>query len=397
MVLKADIEKAVKAQRQFLSKKSVGIEREQLKSMLLDKMILIITGIRRCGKSTLMLQLINRNKGNTAFFNFEDPRIFGFEPGDLNKLAEVLGEVDTYYFDEIQNVDQWEVFARNLHDQEKKLCITGSNASLLSRELGTRLTGRYIQVELFPFSYSEYLVFKKKKRGPNSFIDYLEHGGFPGYLSNQNKEILQQLFKDIVYRDVVVRHGVRNAKTLVDMALFLMSNIGKEYSLNKIRNSFEIGSTNSVAAYINWLEDSYLLFSLPRFSWSMRRVSINPKKIYAIDTGFANANSLSFTSDTGRLFENAVYLALRRVNKEIYYFKEKHECDFVVKELDRVTQVIQVCPEIHDDNFSREIAGLEEALNFFGLEEGAIITLNQEDIFERDGKKVKLIPAWKWF
>ena len=397
MVLKSDIEKAVIAQRQFLSKKSLGIDREKRKSMVLDRMILIITGIRRCGKSTLMLQLIKLSKNKTAFFNFEDPRIFGFELGDLNKLAEILGEVDTYYFDEIQNVEQWEVFARNLHDHEKKLCITGSNASLLSKELGTRLTGRYIQVELFPFSYTEYLVYKKDDRSINSFNDYLKNGGFPEYLANYNREILQQLFKDIVYRDVVVRHGVRNAKTLVDLALFLISNVGKEYSLNKLKNSFEIGSTNSVAAYISWLEDSYLLFSVPRFSWSARRMAINSKKIYTIDTGFAQANSLSFTNDTGRLFENSVFLWLRRTNKEIYYFKEKYECDFVVKELNKVTQVIQVCSEINDDNFSREVGGLMEALVFFDLPEGLIITLDQADILKKSGKTIKLIPAWKWF
>lgn len=397
MVLRSDIEKAVLAQKQFLAKREAGIDRDQLNSLTLSEVILIISGIRRCGKSTLMQQLMTLSSGSSAFFNFEDPRIFGFEPGDLNKLAEVLGEVDSYFFDEIQNVERWEVFIRNLHDHKKQICITGSNASLLSRELGTRLTGRYIQLELFPFSFGEYLRYKKEERQPKSFRDYLQHGGFPEYLKNFNKEILQQLFQDIIYRDVLVRHNIRNARTLIDMTLFLISNVGKEYSLNKLRNSFDIGSTNSVAGYISWLEDTYLLFSLPRFSWFAKRMAINPKKIYTIDTGFANANSLSFTNDLGRLFENAVFIALRKKHRELYYFKEKNECDFVVKKLDKITNVIQVCSEVHADNLDREIAGLEEALHFFDLEEGIILTIEQQDTFERSGKKIKIVPAWQWF
>ena len=212
-----------------------------------------------------------------------------------------------------------------------------------------------------------------------------------------NKEVLQQLFKDIVYRDIIVRHSVRNDKVLISIALYLISNAGKEFSYTNIKNTFGVGSVNTVMDYISWFEDSYLLFTVPKFSWSLKSVAISPKKVYVIDTGFGDANSLSFSNDTGRLFENAVYLQLRRTYKDLYYFREKGECDFVVKEKNKVTHAIQVCAEVSQENLPREVNGLVEALRFFDLEEGIIITMNQEDEIIQDEKKIHLIPAWKWF
>jgi uncharacterized protein len=399
MVLKSDIQESVDEQRVWLHKKSQGEKRNSLKNLKLTKEhIIIITGIRRCGKSTLLSQLMSANKGQYGYLNFEDPRIFGFELKDFPKLSEVFGpKVSAFFFDEIQNVENWEVFIRNLHDKELKICITGSNAQLLSKELGTRLTGRYLQTELFPFSYSEFLRFKKLKKNEASFNRYFNEGGFPDFLKTGNVEILQHLFNDIVYRDIVARHGIRNVKTFIDICLFLLSNAGKEYSLNGIKNAFNIGSANTVADYVQWLEDSYMLFSLPRFSWSAKSIAVNPKKVYVIDTAFARANSLSFSEDSGRLFENAVYLELRKKHKSLYYFKEKGECDFVVKEGAKVTEVIQACVEVNTDNFDREMNGLAEALEFFKLKEGKIITLSQEDSLSHNGKEIKLVPAWKWF
>ena len=300
MVLKSEIEKSLALQRLFLNKKQEGFSRESsAKLQLSTSHILIITGVRRCGKSTLLQQISKNLNEEFIFFNFEDPRIYGFELEDFTKLDEIVGdEIRYYFFDEIQNVEKWELFIRHLHDRDKRIAITGSNASLLSKELGTRLTGRNIQIELFPFSYTEYLKFLHLENNLASFNLYLEDGGFPEYIKSKHKEQLQQLFKDIVYRDIIVRHGIRQAKTLIDIALFLIANVGKEYSLNGIKNTFGVGSANSVADYIHWLEDSYVLFSMPRFSWSLKSVSINPKKVYCIDTGFAQANSLSFSEDT---------------------------------------------------------------------------------------------------
>ena len=398
MVLKSEIEKSLALQRLFLNKKQEGFNRESLaKLQLSTSHILIITGVRRCGKSTLLQQISKKIKEEIIYFNFEDPRIYGFELEDFTKLDEIVGdEIRYYFFDEIQNVEKWELFIRHLHDRDKRIAITGSNASLLSKELGTRLTGRNIQIELFPFSYTEYLMFLQLENNLASFNLYLEDGGFPEYLKSKHKEQHQQLFKDIVYRDIIVRHGIRQAKTLIDIALFLIANVGKEYSLNGIKNTFGVGSANSVADYIHWLEDSYVLFSMPRFSWSLKSVSINPKKVYCIDTGFAQANSLSFSEDTGRLLENCVYLALRRKYKEIYYFKDKGECDFIVKEAQDILHIIQVCAEIHSDNKAREVNGLLAALTFFSKTEGLILTLNQEDVLIINDVKVRLLPVWKW-
>jgi uncharacterized protein len=399
MVLKSEIRKSVEEQRKLVIKKETGEKRDALKNVkLLKEFIIIITGIRRCGKSTLLSQLIASTKDKYAYLNFEDPRIYDFKTSDFSKLSEVFGDdVSAFFFDEIQNVENWEIFIRNLHDKQNKICITGSNAQMLSKELGTRLTGRYLQLELFPFSYKEFLQFKKLKRNEASFKEYLNEGGFPDYLKTGNKEVLQHLFNDIVYRDIVARHGIRNVKTFIDICLFLISNAAKEYSLNGIKKSFGVGSANTVADYMQWLEDSYMLFSLPRFSWSAKSISVNPKKVYVIDSGFAHSNSLSFSEDSGRLFENLVYLELRRKHKELYYFKEKGECDFVIKEGKKITAAIQVCLEVDNDNLHRETAGLFEAMEFFKLKEGKIITLNQDDVITEKGKEIKLIPAWKWF
>jgi predicted AAA+ superfamily ATPase len=398
MVLKSEIEKSLALQRLFLDKKENGFKREGLANLPINtRHILIITGVRRCGKSTLLQQISKELKEEFIFFNFEDPRIYGFELEDFTKLDEIVGdEIRHYFFDEIQNVEKWELFIRHLHDREKRIAITGSNASLLSKELGTRLTGRNVQIELFPFSYNEYLLFLNLENNLTSFNSYLEVGGFPEYIKSNHKEQLQQLFKDIIYRDIIVRHGIRQAKTLIDIALYLIANVGKEYSLNGLKNTFGVGSANSVADYIHWLEDSYVLFSIPRFSWSLKSVSINPKKIYCIDTGFAQANSLSFSEDTGRLLENCVYLALRRKYKEIYYFKDQGECDFIVKESQTIIHIIQVCAEIHSENKAREVNGLLAALKFFSITEGLILTLNQEDVLWINDVKVCLLPVWKW-
>jgi hypothetical protein len=398
MVLKSEIEKSLKLQQSFLSKKQSSFERESLDKIKINStFILIITGIRRCGKSTLMQQISEKIKEEKLFFNFEDPRIYGFDVDDFTKLDEIVGDkLNYYFFDEIQNVEKWELFVRHLHDREKNIVITGSNASLLSKELGTRLTGRNIQIELFPFSFSEFRMFKQLENNLKTFNLYLDEGGFPEYLKSKQKEHLQQLFKDIVYRDIIVRYGIRQAKTLIDIALFLIANVGKEYSLNGIKNTFRVGSANSVADYIQWLEDSYVLFSLPRFSWSLKSVSVNPKKIYCIDSGFAQANSLSFTEDKGRLLENIVYLALRRKHKDLYYFKDNGECDFIVKQGQDINQIIQVCTEIHSDNKNREINGLIAALKFFNKTEGLILTLNQDDVLKENDMKITLLPVWKW-
>lgn len=395
MILKSEIENSYTFQQEEVLKGIGTTARIYItKFSKGGKHVEVISGIRRCGKSTLMRQLMVKYKKNFAYFNFEDPRVFGFDLSDFQKLDELIGrKKSAYFFDEIQNVEKWEIFVRQLHDRGEKVFITGSNASLLSKELGTRLTGRHLHHELFPFSYSEFLAHKKLKNNLLNFEKYIEHGGFPEYLRDLNQEMLQTLLKDIVLRDIAIRYGIRNTKSLMDLTLFLISNVGKETTYNSLRKAFSIGSTNSVVDYMTWLEDTYLLFYLPRFSYSAKSISINPRKVYAIDNGLINSNSLSFCKDKGRLLENAIYQYLRQNYSQLYYFKEKNECDFVVFEKGKCTMVVQVCEELHVDNQLRELKGLAEAAKFFKLKKGYIVTKKQKDTLTFEGITVQLVPG----
>ncbi len=398
MVLKSDIQTAYLSQQTKLRYKPEFVSREKYLILKHDNsFIQVISGVRRCGKSTL-LHLIMAQYGKVAYFNFEDPRINNFEVEDFIKLDDIMPhDVEAYFFDEIQNVDKWELYVRQLHDDNKKVYITGSNASLLSKDLGTRLTGRYLNTELFTFSYQEFLLFKKLNANEQTAKKYLAWGGFPDYLKDNNPEILQNLFKDILLRDIAIRYGIRNTKTLLDIALFLISNIGKETTYNSLKNSFQVGSTNTVVDYLTWMEDAYLLFFLQKFSYSTKKMMANPRKVYAIDNGLIACNSLSFSDDHGRKLENAVFIHLKNQGKKLYYFKEKGECDFVIFENEKSIDAIQVCYEINADNKTREISGLLEALDFFKLNEGKIITFNQQDVLKFDHKTIYLIPCHKYF
>ena len=265
MLLKRDIELAYHAQHGQVEKTHGVIERKFLQSFnSAGKHIEVISGIRRCGKSTLMKQIIQTRYQKTAYFNFEDARVYGFEVSDFPKLDEVIGRgIDAYFFDEIQNVPDWEIFIRQLHDRNEKIYLTGSNATLLSKELGTRLTGRHIRHELFPFSYEEFLTYKQIENTVDSFEMFLVQGGFPEYLESLQTEVLQNLLKDIVFRDIAIRYSIRNTTSLMDISLYLLSNIGKEISFNNLRKTFSVGSANTVSDYLSWLADAYLLFFLP--------------------------------------------------------------------------------------------------------------------------------------
>ncbi len=400
MILKETLRSVVKAQKEELAAMDEGITRKLLKEVNVKlPFAIVISGIRRCGKSTLLRQVTKQIK-NFYYFKFEDSRITGFELSDFQKLNEVFeeehGQSDFYFFDEVQNVEKWEIFVRAMLDRKKHFLITGSNASLLSKELGTRLTGRHLTHQLLPFSYAEFLNFSSKKAGAQSFDEYLKNGGFPEYIKYEKSSILQELFNDIIYRDIVVRHKLRSAQTIKEIALFLISNVGKEFSYNNLAKTFNLGSTNSAIAFVSYLEDSYLLFTVSKFDYSLKKQAVNPKKVYSIDNGLSNFNSVSFSSDLGRMLENQVFLDLKREEKQVYYFKGKNECDFLVKEKNKITQAIQVCYELTDDNKGREVAGLAEALEKFGLTEGLILTHNQEDVLKIENKTIAIKPVWKW-
>jgi len=399
MLLKRNIELAYHAQHEQVKTRRGLIDRQFMRQFNpAGKHIEVISGIRRCGKSTLMEQLIQSRYQKTAYFNFEDARVYGFEISDFPKLDEVMGkDIEAYFFDEIQNVPDWEIFVRQLHDRNEKVYLTGSNATLLSKDLGTRLTGRHIRHELFPFSYEEFLTYRQIENTVDSFKLFFLQGGFPEYLETLQTEVLQNLLKDVVFRDIAIRYSIRNTTILMDICLYLLSNIGKEISFNNLRKTFSLGSANTVSDYLLWLSDAYLLFFLPRFSWSAKSIVANPRKVYAIDNGLVNANTLSFSADRGRMLENAVYQQLRRQGRDLYYFRENRECDFVVFEHKKCLQLIQVCEVLDQDNFKREVEGLQEAMKFFKMTEGYILTLDQKDSLEMEGLHIRVMPVFEFF
>lgn len=400
MILKEVLKEVVIVQRQDLEKLNIGIKREKLADIDLSlPFATIISGIRRCGKSTLLKQASLKLR-NFYYLNFEDTRLLNFDVSDFIKLNEVFQEIygssEYYIFDEIQNVNNWERFVRELLDKKKKFLITGSNASLLSRELGTKLTGRHLITELYPFDYKEFLKYKKLKKNKQSFDLYFKLGGFPEYLKYERVEILQQLLKDILYRDIVVRYNIRESNALEKLALYFVSNIGKEFSYNNLKKMLDLGSVNSVISFAKYLEDSYLFFTIPRFDYSLKKQQTYPKKVYSIDLGLINCNSKSFSQDNGRLLENVVFLKLKQNYKDIYYYKEKLECDFIIKNKTKIDKAIQVCFDFNKDNMDREINGLLSAMNKFNLNKGTIITYDCEDKFIIDKKEIIVKPIWKW-
>jgi|SRR3989344_1705633 len=391
-MLKEILSNIVKSQSKDIISKETGIKREKLKEIDLKlNYAIIISGIRRCGKSTLLRQVIDNVK-IPSYFNFEDPRATNFKLSDFEKLEEIFQDGEVYFFDEIQNVAEWEKYVRNLVDRKKLVIITGSNASLLSRELGTKLTGRHITYELFPFSYNETLKLKSKKPNLESLKTYLKEGGFPEYLKNKKTEMLQELLNDILARDIIVRNKIKDDKVIKELVIYLLSNIGKEFSYNKITKYLNMGSINTTISYISYLEDSYILFTIPVIDYSYKKQLISPKKVYCVDLGLLNATTNLINENKGMQLENAIFIHLRMKYKEIYYHKKEKECDFIVKEKNTPYLAIQVCYKLNEENKDREISGLKEAMDYLKIKKGIIITLNQKDKID----DIEVIPAWEW-
>lgn len=406
-------------QKTELEKKDRGIERKSLahieKYLKLPHAV-VITGVRRCGKSTILAQIMAKHmKDDYYYLNFEDERLIQFSATDdfdtlYQSFLELYGKHQTFFFDEIQNIEGWERFASRMIDSGFKFFITGSNARLLSRELATHLTGRHMTVEIYPFSFMEFLDFNKVSIEKNMeylteeranikkcLFKYIQEGGFPEYLKYGEKDVLSRLYGDIIFRDIIVRHGIREVKAFQEISGFLMSNISNRISYNRIKDVFGLGSTNTVKNFTEYLENSFLIFCVKQFSYSKGIQAASPKKVYCIDTGLRNIASFRFSEDTGRLVENMVFLELKRKGKEIYYWSGKGEVDFVIKEGLHVKELIQVCWNIDDeDKKNAELKGLIEAMDEFSLKTGLIIT-EDSDLEEKiDGKKIKYLPLWKW-
>lgn len=376
-----------------------------------NSFIIIISGIRRSGKSTLLSQI--RAKLPGYYFNFDDDRLVNFKIGDFQTLFEALvelyGEKKVFYFDEIQNISGWERFVRRLHDQRMKVFVTGSNASMLSKELGTHLTGRHLPINLSPFSFKEFLKLKefklekdtfylveKKAALKKNFEEYFINGGFPEFLETKNSEYLKTIYENILYRDIIVRYKLSNEKALKELVHLAMNSIAKEISFNSIKNTINLGSSTTVKEYFNYLENSFLIYLLPKFDYSLKKQVYANKKVYVVDNALAINLGFRVSKDNGQLLENLIFMELKRKNKEVYYFSEKKECDFITKEKGKISQAIQVSYEINKENEDREINGLLDALNKFKLKKGTIITHDQEEESKIKGKKITILPAWKW-
>lgn len=383
----------------------------KVESYIKNDFVIIISGIRRCGKSTLLYLI--RKKYPGYYLNFDDERLVNFRIEDFKMLEELFmelyGEKRIFYFDEIQNIPAWERFIRRLHDEKKKVFITGSNASMLSKELGTHLTGRHIMLQMFPFSFKEFLSLKKielnkesiyiptsKAKIKRNFSEYFVSGGFPEYLKDLNWDYLKTLYENIIYRDILVRYKIPHEKNLKELVYLAMNSISKEISFNSIKRILGMGSSTTVKDYFDYLENSFLIFLVPKFDYSLRKQVYYNKKVYCIDNGMAKYLGFRITPDNGKLLENLVFIELKRRMKEVYYFSDKRECDFIIKEGVNINRVIQCCYELTRENKEREIEGVKEAMKKFKLKEGLILTYDQEEEIVFENKKIIIKSVWKW-
>jgi predicted AAA+ superfamily ATPase len=405
--------------------REIIVEKKFQKSVSLREAV-IITGVRRSGKSYLMRliwkKIVAERKmpeKNFLYFNFEDEKLLKFSASDFETLLESYFEVIEpekskkiyLFFDEIQNIPGWEKFINRLReDRGYKIFITGSNAALLSKEIGTALTGRNFPVSLFPLSFREFCGFKLKRefmkedfygaeekaRLKKILKSYLKNGGFPEVVIQNFRPLLQEYLKNIIYRDIILRHKIKNEASLREISAFVISNVGVNLSLEKISRMTKVKNLMTVKNYLSHLEDTFLFYAVPKFSYSVKDQIYNPDKIFVVDTGMYNEVAFISSANSGRVLENAVFLELKRRGRDVYYFKEKNECDFIIREKNRPDMAIQVTKRLDAQNDNREINGILEAMKKLRLKKGIIITEDQEEERIIKGKKIKIVPVYKW-
>jgi len=409
---------ALKEQYEAFVSRDLGVEREILKELevtIAAPQVTVITGLRRVGKSTLLLQIARKYlKDDFYFVNFEDERLLNFQVQDFDLLYETLvslyGEKKTFLFDEIQNVPEWERFVRRLHDQGYKFIVTGSNASLLSQELGTRLTGRSMRVELFPFSFREYLNFRKveipdmsvlttKQKGNLRKLanDFILFGGIPDALKYPELEIHKTLYDDVLYRDIATRYKLENVKSLKELTFYLISNTSRSISFNKLKDLLKLGSVNTVKSYIDYLENSWLFFVINKYAYSVKEQQIAAKKVYGIDTGLIQSVGFSFSENKGRLMENTVFLQLRRKNSDIYYLKtsQNFEVDFFMSKTGTLIQVAQHLDT--EELLERELRSLVAAKSENAkIQKLMVITESEKKTIEKNEASIEVVPLYEW-
>lgn len=405
-----------------------GIQRSytnELITLAEEREVKILTGVRRSGKSTLFYQVIdwllsvkNIPPQQILLVNFEDSSL---EKAGIEGIFEAyqtsfgLQASSWVFLDEVNRQQQWERWVRKWYDLKRNLhfFVTGSSAHFLKEEFATLLTGRNFTVEIYPLSFKEFLMFSAVELPPlhalstsaannlkYHFNQYLKSSGFPEAFAKKNtiyRLLLNQYFEDILYKDIVARHGA-NYQKLKDIALYLLTNHANLFSLRTVRGWLEMG-INTISEYVGYLEDAWLIFQSSKYHFSYKKQLVNPKKIYAIDIGLRNVVSFRFSEDLGRDLENLVAIELKRRGKEFYYWKNSRgaETDFLVHEGAKITSAFQVCAKLDDPKIrQREIAGLLAAMHEFNLKEGLILTLDETAVEKIDNKIIHLQPIWQW-
>lgn len=384
-------------------------------SRLSLKLPIIITGVRRSGKSTLLKIIVKElrlKEKDYLYINFNDERLISFSSEDFQKIQDFLDEQNYQkkahlLIDEIQEVNHWEKWIDRIKEKHP-LIITGSNSKLLSKEISTILTGRSINIGLYPFSFREFLQAKnispdnlgldleKQSKVRAAFSQYLEKGGIPKSVMENDDRILSELYENIIYRDIIKRFNYRLEKPIKEISNLLLSSISKELSLRKVSETAGITNLLTTKSILDTFEKAFLFFFINKFDYSLRKQIQAPRKVYCIDNGIITKSGFRFSDDRGRLMENLVFAELKRKDKEIYYYSGKRECDFITKEKTRLVEAIQVCYTLDNENKEREINGILEAMTEFGIKTGTILTFNQEEEIKREGKKILIRSIWKW-
>ena len=401
-----------------LKDKDNFVDRELTKEVLSFihlKLPIVITGVRRSGKSTLMHIVKNRLKlkeKEFLYINFNDERLVDFAIEDFQKILDFLNEQDykencPLFLDEIQETNHWEKWIDRIKE-EHSIFITGSNSRLLSKEISTILTGRSVSVSLYPFSFREFLDAKRIKKENwkldlkvqsqlrKKFLEFLSLGGIPKVIVDNDKRLLRENYENILYRDIIKRFNKNLEKSIKEISVYLLSNVSNELSLRSLSKTIQIKNLSTVKSILDTLENAFLFFFINKFDFSVKKQIQNPRKLYCIDSGFVTEIGFKFSENRGRILENVVFLELKRRGNEIYYFSEKRECDFIIRKGAKITQAIQICYNLNEDNRKRETKGLIEAINKFKLKEGLILTSNQEEEFKIENKKIVVKPVWKW-
>ena len=390
------------------------IEREvSLKDYMKGNEIVIITGIRRCGKSSLLKIISKKLNEKFVYMNFDDIRLTDFKVENFEDIEEIVSEIYgiktnvIYLLDEIQNVPSWERWVNNLYAKKIKVFVTGSNSSLLSSEISTFLTGRNKVIKLYPFSFREFLLFKKIKTDyqttderravSQAFNEYLEKGGFPLVIINDDLTLSKQYFEDILNKDIIKRYSIKKIKELNDLILYLFSNVSKTYSYSTLKQVSSIKSLSMINNYIEYLKNVFVVSTINKFDYSIKKQKVSSSKFYVLDNSFLKTVAFNFSENAGKRLENLVFIELVRRGAEVYYHTKKNECDFIIKEGLKITKAIQVCL-ILDNSVTkkREVDGLIEALKEYKLKEGLILTFDKEEEFVLDDKKIIIKPVWKW-